>query len=240
MPLTFPSHLAPVLPLKLWFPRWFDGVALAAGSVAPDVAYLALGTRAELPDTHSLSALIWWCLPVALVYTWIVRRTVPAVAAHLPGRWSAVGGLGQVRHAWWIMITSALVGAASHLGWDWLTHTDGWLQALFGIDWYEATGIAWWTVSDLLSTVLGAGVVALVIVRRPDLFMTGTGRRPVRTGPFWLVALLSFVVGLAVLPFLPAAGQLGATGVRLLHLVGGSLLVGVLVERVRSQFRDRA
>jgi hypothetical protein len=67
--------------------------------------------------------------------------------------------------------------------------------------------------------------------------MTGEGRRPVRAGGFWLVALLSFAVGLAVLPFLPAAGQPAATGVRLLHLVGCCLLVGVLVERMRSRFR---
>nr|WP_190289246.1 DUF4184 family protein [Micromonospora sagamiensis] len=233
-----------MLPLKLWFPRWFDGIALAAGSVAPDVAYLALGTRAELPDTHSLPGLIWWCLPVALVYAWIVRRAASAVAAYLPGRWSAIGGMGKVRHAWWLTIASALVGAASHLGWDWLTHTDGWLQALFGVDWHEATGIAWWTVSDPLSTVLGAGVVVLVIVRRPDLFMVGEGQRPVRAGRSWLVVVLSFVVGLVVLPFLPAAGQPAATGVRLLHLVGCSLLAGVLTERARrrrrSEFGDSA
>jgi hypothetical protein len=36
MPLTFPSHAAAVVPLKLWRRRWFDGVALVIGSAAPN------------------------------------------------------------------------------------------------------------------------------------------------------------------------------------------------------------
>ena len=47
MPATFPSHAAAVLPLKLWRPRWFDGVALVVGSMAPDThsaAGLLLGS----------------------------------------------------------------------------------------------------------------------------------------------------------------------------------------------------
>lgn len=134
VPLTFPSHLAAVLPLKLWAPRWFDGVALAAGSVAPDVAYLFLGTRAALPNTHSLSALIWWCLPLGLIYAWVVRRAVPAVGSYLPGSWSVRAGWHRVSHRWWITVGSVLVGAVTHIGWDWLTHTDGWITALFGVD----------------------------------------------------------------------------------------------------------
>jgi len=39
VPLTFPSHAAAIAPLKLWRPRWFDGVALVVGSAAPDFGY---------------------------------------------------------------------------------------------------------------------------------------------------------------------------------------------------------
>ena len=82
MPLTFPSHLAPVLPLKLWRPGWFDGVALCTGAVAPDVAYLFTGTApAQNLRTHTLGGLLWWCLPVALVYAWVVRRVIAGIAA---------------------------------------------------------------------------------------------------------------------------------------------------------------
>ncbi|WP_243420880.1 DUF4184 family protein [Micromonospora globispora] len=144
MPLTFPSHLAPVLPLKLWRPRWFDGVALATGAVAPDVGYLFAGTRLDPgSDTHTLAGLLWWCLPVALGYAWLVRRTVAGIAVHLPGEqvfgWRRYAALRGVRHPWRITVCSALLGATSHLGWDWLTHTDRWLR-LFGIqDFYAAS-----------------------------------------------------------------------------------------------------
>ncbi|WP_309234012.1 DUF4184 family protein [Micromonospora sp. ATA51] len=94
MPLTFPSHLAPVLPLKLWRPHWFDGVALATGAVSPDVAYLFTGTRYDLGlRTHTLGGLLWWCLPVALGYTWIVRRTIAGIAVHLPASGPSPGGI---------------------------------------------------------------------------------------------------------------------------------------------------
>ncbi|HEX5543041.1 MAG TPA: DUF4184 family protein [Micromonospora sp.] len=231
MPLTFPSHLAAVLPLKLWRPRWFDGVALLAGAVAPDVAYLVLGTRAELPNTHTLPALFWWCLPVALAYAWIIRRASPTIAVHLPRRWRSFGVVGQVRHPWWITVISALLGAATHIGWDWLTHTDGWLRDLFGLDWYAATGVAWWTVSDLASTVFG-GLVAVMLLLRVGrrLDRVGTGWRAPSARPlrFWRVAGVVGVAGLAALPFLPAAGAPAATGVRLLHLAAAALLAAAL------------
>jgi hypothetical protein len=38
MPLTLPTHPIAVVPLKMWRPGWFDGVALVVGAVAPDVA----------------------------------------------------------------------------------------------------------------------------------------------------------------------------------------------------------
>ncbi|MDP4013047.1 MAG: DUF4184 family protein [Candidatus Nanopelagicales bacterium] len=44
MPLTFGSHQAVVLPLKMLKPRWFDGTALVIGSMAPDLFFLTHGT----------------------------------------------------------------------------------------------------------------------------------------------------------------------------------------------------
>jgi hypothetical protein len=35
MPLTFPSHALAVLPLKIRWPCYFDGVALVVGSAVP-------------------------------------------------------------------------------------------------------------------------------------------------------------------------------------------------------------
>ncbi|GAA1397743.1 DUF4184 family protein [Catellatospora coxensis] len=252
MPLTFPSHLAPVLPLKLWRPRWFDGVALAAGAVAPDVAYLALDDDGRLfADTHAWPALLWWCLPVAAAYTWVARRSIGTIAAHLPDSrrftWQAYAALAGHRHRWWITVLSCLLGAASHLAWDRLTHTDGWIQAVFGVRWADVSPIAWWTVSDLASTVLGAAVVLAVAARAGrrsgrERAATGPttgaaargGARPAETRPriFWSALAVAALVGLAVVPSLPGAGLPAATGVRLLHVAAGALLVGVLCVRI--------
>ena len=77
MPLTFPSHAAAVLPLKLWRPRWFDGVALVVGSAAPDFPY-ALDPYLKI-HAHTWWGLVWFCIPVTIAVSWLVRRAAPAV-----------------------------------------------------------------------------------------------------------------------------------------------------------------
>ncbi len=246
MPLTFPSHLAPVLPLKLWRPRWFDGVALATGAVAPDVAYLASGSSGQsFADTHAWPALLWWCLPVALAYTWLFRSFIGTVAAHLPDSrwfaWRAYGALGRHHHRWWVTASSALLGAASHVAWDWLTHTDHWLHVVFGVQWSSLTGVAWWTVSDLTSTVLGAAVVVALAARAGRRGLIGRDEDPsssvmvFRPRVFWVAAGVVAVVGLAALPLLPGASFLAATGVRLMHVAGVALLAGGFAVRIWSR-----
>ncbi|SCE93868.1 protein of unknown function (DUF4184) [Micromonospora viridifaciens] len=235
MPLTFPSHLAPVLPLKLWRPRWFDGVALATGAVAPDVGYLFTGTRLDVGlRTHTLGGLLWWCLPVALAYAWIVRRVIAGIAVHLPGErlfaWRDHAALAGVRHPWQVTVCSALIGAFSHVAWDRVTHTERWLRLLGIQDFHAATGIHWWLFSDVLSTLVGAAVVvalALRAARRREIF---DGVRPpappARPAVFWAVALPVTAAGALVLPGLPAADVPAPAGVRLLHLSALALIAG--------------
>ncbi|SCF03029.1 DUF4184 family protein [Micromonospora mirobrigensis] len=234
MPLTFPSHLAPVLPLKLWRPHWFDGVALATGAVAPDVGYLFVGTPLELGmRTHTLGGVLWWCLPVALCYAWLVRRTIAGVAVHLPGQrlfdWPQYAALGGVRHPWQVTVCSALIGALSHVVLDRVTHTERWPRAL-GIDFHAATGMHWWSFADLIGSAVGGAVVL-------GLALWAAPRRRVCAGPppsgppaapvrFWRAALAVSLVGGAVLPALPAATTPAPAGVRLLHLVALALAAG--------------
>ncbi|MEV4483303.1 DUF4184 family protein [Micromonospora coxensis] len=235
MPLTFPSHLAPVLPLKLWRPHWFDGVALATGAVAPDVAYLFSGTRFDQGmRTHTLGGLLWWCLPVALAYAWIVRRVVAGVAVHLPARrafaWPDYAALGTVRHPWQVTVCSVLIGAFSHVAWDRVTHTERWLRLVGVRDFHAATGVHWWTVSDLVSTAVGAVVVLVLALRAARRGQIFDGVRPpappARPAAFWGAALVVTGVGTAVLPVLPAAAAPGPAGVRLLHLAALASIVG--------------
>ncbi|MEU6076756.1 DUF4184 family protein [Micromonospora sp. NPDC047074] len=233
MPLTFPSHPGGVLPLKLWRPRWFDGVALTTGAVAPDIRYAFLGIGPEW-QSHTLTALLWWCLPVALLGAWVVRATVATLAAHLPHLGSLAlrdyGVLATVRHPWQITAGSALLGAASHLAWDHLTHTVGWLRVVFGIDWDRVSDVAWWTVSDIPSSLAGALVtlgVAVLVGRRRLLRAWHGEPPPVATRPrvFWPIAGAAATIGYALALLLPANDLPWATAVRVLCSTAVALLV---------------
>ena len=93
---AFPSHQAAVLPLKLWRPRWFDGVALVAGSAAPDAAYPLAGF-VSLPENHTWWGLLWFSLPVAYVATLVIRWAAPGSRPTSP----PAGRCGCVTTACW-------------------------------------------------------------------------------------------------------------------------------------------
>src|SRR2546423_12271768 len=66
MPMTLPTHPLAVVPLKLWRPHWFDGVALVIGAMAPDFAYAEDGYGLTI-HSHAWHAPLWWALPVTLI-----------------------------------------------------------------------------------------------------------------------------------------------------------------------------
>lgn len=227
MPATFPSHLGVVLPLKVWRPRWFDGVALAVGSAAPDVAYAFDGSGLPVwPFSHEPLGLLGWCLPVTLALAWLLRRAAPVVAAHLPPAGLALGAYGALArnpHRWFVTATSALVGGASHLAFDAL----------------EVSNPA----AEPGLHVLGGLVLLLVLrhIARHALIREWHGPAPVvprRPTLFWGVAAAVAVAGVLTLPYLPAAGLVHTTGVRLLTVVVGALLMAAActacVSRVRA------
>jgi len=137
MPLTFLSHQAPVVALKLARPRCFDGVALVIGSMAPDFPYVLSETAWEF-DAHGPVGLVAFALPASVAVAWLLRARVAAVAfALLPslgplrmGDWRV---LAARRPAWWVTATSALLGAASHSLWDTFTHDRGAGARLFPV-----------------------------------------------------------------------------------------------------------
>ncbi len=247
MPATFPPHAAAVLPLKLWRPRWFDGVALVAGSAAPDAAYLLAGI-VSLPETHTVMAVLWFCLPVTLAACIVIRSAAPVVAAHLPRggpfRLRDYGVLGIVHHPWYITVSSALIGAATHLLWDGFTHspgsTHGWAVELIpALETAGPFGQPWWRALQFTSSVVGA-LVALGVawelgrtsaLRRWHGEPSNVSRAPRR---FWGVGASVFVVGAAVSALLPYAGSAHVTGVRLLYAVALGLVAGTLSVRTVS------
>ncbi|MGC4896181.1 DUF4184 family protein [Micromonospora sp. DT31] len=240
MPLTFPSHLAPVLPLKRWRPHWFDGVALCTGAVAPDVGYLLTGTPLAVGmRTHTLGGLLWWCLPVALGYAWVLRRVVAGIAVHLPAPrlfgWHWYATLAAVRHPWQVTVCSAVLGAFTHVAWDRVTHS-GRLSRLPGVaDVHALTGVSWPWFANTVGGVGGGLLVAVLLVReaRREPTAPGVGSTAPEANPsvFWRVALAVTGLGALLLPALPAAGVPGPAGVRALHLAALALMAAAVAAR---------
>lgn len=250
MPATFPSHAAAPLPLKVWRPRWFDGVALVAGSAAPD-AYYALNGVIVWPSTHHLPGVFWFALPVAWVATVLIRWAAPVVAAHLPARpsWLALPDyavLGRVRHPWYVTVWSALLGALSHVAWDGFTHSPlaryGWgVRLLPVLETPLRPGLPAWLFAQHASTVVGALAVAgmAVVIGRRRLLRVWHGEPPVVPRAPWLfwppvvAVLLGYVVTWPVLPFRYATY---VQGVRMLETVMLASLAGTLVVRLAERW----
>ncbi|MFC0098743.1 DUF4184 family protein [Micromonospora marina] len=240
MPLTFPSHLAPVLPLKLWRPAWFDGVALCTGAVAPDAAYLFTGTSLALGlRTHTLGGLLWWCLPVALAYAWVVRRVVAGIAVHLPAPrwfgWPWYATLARVRHPWQVTVCSALIGAFSHVAWDRVSHSERLPRMLGVADFRALTGVSWLQFADVVGG-LGGGLLVVVLAvceARRAVRTGGVGEPAPEANPavFWRVALAVTGLGALLMPALPAAGVPAPAGVRALHVAALALVAGAVAAR---------
>lgn len=133
MPFTFLSHQAPVLGLKLMAPRWFDGTALAIGSMAPDLVYIFGGTRAAI-DAHLWPAQLTVCLPLTLVLTVLTKKVAAAaVVPHLPDA-GPFHLRDYARLSDWritpvtvaVAAVSAVVGSTTHVVLDAFTHSFGW------------------------------------------------------------------------------------------------------------------
>jgi hypothetical protein len=224
VPLTFPSHQAVVLPLKLWRPRWFDGVALCAGAAAPDVSYGFDGFGITI-RSHEPVAVVWWGLPVALVLAWLLRFAAPTVAAHLPDAGGLhlrdYAALRRNPHPWWITVTSALVGAASHLVADLL----------------ELNGGKYTELTMSLALIVAAYAAARRI-GRDRLLIRWNGPpvdRPRRMVTYWGTAVVVTAAVLVTVPLLPGAPIRAVWGVRVIEAVAlGQLAAAAAVSLSRS------
>jgi hypothetical protein len=127
LPFTYFAHQVVVIPLKCARPRWFDGTALCAGSMAPDFAYALSGTRLEFAS-HTIAAQLLWSVPCAWLIAWSFHRHIAQpLGAQLPGVLGAeVRALAHSRPAVWITCLSGFIGGLSHVFIDGFTHGRGW------------------------------------------------------------------------------------------------------------------
>jgi hypothetical protein len=248
VPATFPSHQAAVLPLKLWRPRLFDGVALVVGSAAPDLIYIVDGISFTV-HTHAWLALVWWTVPVTLIVSLLIRLGAPIVATHVP-RCGVLalrdyGTLGSHRYPIWVTVVSAALGGASHLAWDSCTHAkiDGG-TVLFPVLAAEVWhGIRLWYLFQLVFSLIGAVVVGLAVIHigRRRLLIAWHGQPPVRArrpGVFWGSACAVAGSLGVLLPFLPGSHGMHVIGARLMFVATASLLSGAAAVRIGAWARS--
>ncbi|HTT04119.1 MAG TPA: DUF4184 family protein [Steroidobacteraceae bacterium] len=127
MPFTV-SHVAAVLPVYRPLARWRVFTAAVIGSMVPDFGLLLPGGL-ERWQTHSLPALLNFCLPMGLItYLLTLALIKPAVIEILPD--AAYARLAHAPPApslarlstWVALIAALLFGALTHLIWDGFTH----------------------------------------------------------------------------------------------------------------------
>ncbi len=129
MPFTV-SHIAAVLPGYRPLTRANVFTAAVIGSMAPDFGVLVPGAIARW-QTHSLTALFTFCLPVGLTVYWLTLLLIrPAVLELMPDgayvRLRASPPPPSIRQpsAWLYAGVALLLGAMTHLIWDAFTHED--------------------------------------------------------------------------------------------------------------------
>ena len=136
MPLTFPAHQAVVLPLKIWKPRWFDGVALVVGAGSPDL-FNPLSS-VDTFQSHHLDGVIV-AVAFTIVYSILLRRfAVDGLFGALPNfgplKAKNYRVLKNGRPRLLVTALSAFIGVASHVLVDSFTHAHRFGANLLGLN----------------------------------------------------------------------------------------------------------
>jgi hypothetical protein len=128
--VPFPlAHPAAVLPLRRFSPRWVDFPALVIGSIVPDSGYLL--SRWGLENVaHSFWGPLIYAVPAGLLVLVLCRRTL-ALAGRASTSLSAASQLMESGSALWVTLLSLWISATAHVGWDTITHKNGWLVEIW-------------------------------------------------------------------------------------------------------------
>ena len=249
MPFPLLAHQAPVLPLKLRWPRAFNATALVVGSVAPDLENFSSALN-RTGFGHTLRGQIMFCLPVTLGVVLLVGRlrlgeTLAARfgkgLAWLADAATDVARPGGLRRA----VVSALCGSLSHLALDALTH-EAPMRVSHATYHVAHLRFSLQAVAQLVVSVIGA-LVSLCILRR--MYLQNTHEPPPRRpGGLFVVAaaLIGGVLGahrarpaIAHPDWYFQAGRVYVWGY-VLFLVVAAAAGGVLVAAAALALFDRA
>ncbi len=171
------SHAAAVLPFAHYLRRWHMLSAAVIGSMVPDFGFFLPG-HWQRAETHSLEALVQFCLPVGLGAYWLFELLVkPATSELLPDRayvraqvYSPAAHVGNATQ-WLLAGLGVILGAITHLVWDAFTHEGARGVRMFpALD--DSFGIGGHTIyayrvaqqaGSLFGLVIVAGIVAFAM-----------------------------------------------------------------------------
>lgn len=125
MPFTL-AHPAIIVPLHRRLRRWTILSALVIGSIAPDFSYfIPLGIGRY--ETHTVAALFWYCLPMGLLFYFLYHKALLPVftiiaPTTLQQRLNTLTLGKPPSRPFIIVLLCLLIGAASHIAWDYFTH----------------------------------------------------------------------------------------------------------------------
>lgn len=130
MPFTV-SHTVAVIPLYKYLGKFGALSALIIGSMTPDFAYLTPFLVDQRMDSHSLIGLYLYCIPMGLtVYFLYHLLMAPVIVSILPKSIQRhlhpdlfAGKLPDIPS--YALLFSIILGALTHIFWDFFTHQSG-------------------------------------------------------------------------------------------------------------------
>ncbi|MFD3001804.1 DUF4184 family protein [Pontibacter toksunensis] len=206
MPFTF-AHPAAVLPFKYLPKRCTSLTGLVIGSMAPDFEKF-LSMEGGNSYSHTWGAIFWFCLPLGIMLSFVFHLVVrDPLIDNLPGfmrrrvaRFKKLDWKVHFTEHYFIIITSIIIGATTHIIWDGFTHKNGPGEnqlALLG----EHTSLSVFSVPlfyflNLLSSAIGVVVVLYAIMRLPAEPVVAEKSK--RTKAYWplVVFLMLAIVGI--------------------------------------------
>lgn len=200
------------------------------GSMAPDFEYL-LRLEPYALVSHSAVGLVTFCLPAGLAFFVLWRALLQPVARALVALPNGADRLPRTTGGWGAVLLALLVGSATHVGWDAMTHRDALGPALFPVLRTTAFAVGsyvvpWYNALQLASSLVGGGIVLAWLHGRVQ--GGGEGWRalgaPWRLRGWGMVALAAIAVGGWNAP---RRGLM--SGVAEVKLVLGRFVVGALV-----------
>jgi len=177
MPFTV-SHIVAALPLNKGIGKYSKFTALSPliiGSMTPDIAYLTPFLVHQRMDSHSLIGIYLFCIPMGLTIYFLYHLLMaPVMVSFLPRSIQNhlnpdlfIGKLPKTPAH--VLLISLVLGALTHVIWDFFTHQSGipqhiaWMDTpLINIDGYD---IMPYRVLQHLSSILGLALLFYWLAR---------------------------------------------------------------------------